>query len=69
MTLAEARTLELTPLARVELEAIAPAEGLIFGRYDYRRTHPPSALTLLSDLQTSVDRNACQSSLNVLSPE
>ena len=34
----EARTLELTPLAREELEAIAPDEGLIFGRYDYRRT-------------------------------
>ena len=34
----EARTLELTPLARAELEAIAPEEGLIFGRYDYRRT-------------------------------
>ena len=34
----EARTLELTPLARAELEAIAPADGLIFGRYDYRRT-------------------------------
>lgn len=34
----EARTLELTPLARLELEAIAPPGGLIFGRYDYRRT-------------------------------
>jgi hypothetical protein len=45
----EARTLELTPLARQELEAIAPAGGLIFGRYDYRRTLRKWAAKVIGD--------------------
>jgi integrase len=45
----EARTLELTPLARLELEAIAPTEGLIFGRYDYRRTLRKAAALVIGE--------------------
>lgn len=45
----EARALALTPLARLELEAIAPVEGLIFGRYDYRRTLRKAAALVIGE--------------------
>jgi hypothetical protein len=31
--------------------------------------HPLSALTFLSDFETSLERDACQSSLNILSSD
>jgi len=45
----EARALELTPLAREALERIAPEEGLIFGRYDYRRTLRKAAAQVIGE--------------------